>query len=67
MNFLGLPLLIKVGLCAVLGLGLAYGGAYLVRGYKQVKQYNLRQDVIKSNKSNVKKPCAYSLTERCDD
>jgi len=65
-KFLSYSLLTKVLIIGVIGLGLAYAGAYLTKGYKLAKQKHYRHSIIKENKKNLKKECAYGFTDNCN-
>ena len=65
-KFLSSSLLTKILLIGGIGLGLAYGGAFLTGLYKTAKQNLYRHEVKKENKKNVKKECAYGFTDTCD-
>lgn len=50
-----------------LSIGVAgfYGGAYLLRVYKEQRQVLFQKKQEKINQKNIKKPCAYSFDKPC--
>lgn len=64
-KFLSSSLITKVLIGLGLSLAIGYGSAYLIRGYKEIKQNLYRSKTIKENKKHVKEECAYGFTDNC--